>query len=141
MKQEQIMKLQIIEQEAEKFNQQLKLIEENLSEFEELKSGLEELEKNESKEILANLGKKIYIPVEIKDKNLIVEVGQKTFVKKTIPEARKIIEEQIEKFNFGKEQITRNLEALQAEAERLVEEIESEREKEKKGKKKSGDEE
>ena len=59
MDQEQIMQFQMLQEEANKLNEQLQMIEGNLSEIREIKQGLEEIEKPGTKEILANLGKKI----------------------------------------------------------------------------------
>ena len=113
-----------MEQEANKLSQQMQLVENNLNEIQEIKKGLEEIEKKETKEILANIGKKIYIPVEIKEKNLIIEVGNRKFVKKTIPEAKELIEEQIGKLDSARQQINERLEELQEEAGKLMMQIE-----------------
>ena len=95
MNQQQIMQIQMIEQEAQQLNQQIQLIEQNTIELQDLNKSLDEIEQEESKEILAGLGKGIYLPVKITDKNLIVEVGNKIFVKKTIPETKELIKEQL----------------------------------------------
>ena len=76
--------------------------------------------------ILANLGKKIYIPVEIKDKKLIVEVGKGNFVKKNIADTKKIIDEQIERLSDGRGQVMSLLGELQGEMMKMVGEIERE---------------
>jgi prefoldin alpha subunit len=128
MDQEQIMKFQVIQEEAQQLNQQMQLIEQNIQEIAEIESSLDELEKKETKEILANLGKKIFVPVEIKDRNLIVEVGNRKFVKKSIGETKELILEQINKLNIAKNQINERLESLQCEAESLVMEIEKSQE-------------
>ena len=86
---------------------------------------MEVIEKKETKEILANIGKKIYIPVEIKDKNLIIEVGNKKFVKKSISETKELIEEQIIKLNSARQEITERFEQLQEEAGKLMMDIEN----------------
>ena len=121
MNQEQLIQLQVIEQEANQLEQQLQLIEQNLAEMQELSSGLNELENSGEKDVLANIGKGIYIPAEIKSKELIVEVGNKNFVKKTIPETKKIIEEQIEKLNSAKQQIVDKVDELQGQMNGLIE--------------------
>jgi len=133
MDQQQIIQIQMFEQEAQQLNQQLQLIEQNINEMQDLKASLDEIAKGESKEILASLGKGLYIPVEIKDKKLVVEVGNKNFVKKSIPQTKEIIEEQSKKLVVGKTQILERLEALQSEIEGLMQAAEKE---EAKGKKK-----
>lgn len=132
MDQQQIIQIQMFEQEAQQLNQQLQLIDQNISEMQDLELSLDEIEKKENNEILANLGKGIYIPVEIKDKKLIVEVGNKNFVKKTIPEAKEIIKEQLVKLVSAKSQISERLDVLQAEIGNLMQNIEKEGKKEKK---------
>jgi prefoldin alpha subunit len=131
MNQEQIMQFQMLEQEANQLNQQLQMIDGNLKEIIEIKNGLDEIEKKDTKEILANIGKKIFIPVEIKEKSLIIEVGNKKFVKKSIPETKVLIVEQIEKLNSAKSEITQRLDVLQEEATRLMMAIENIEEDEK----------
>jgi len=131
MNQEQIMQMQFIEHQSNQLNQQLQLIEQNINELEEIELSLNEIEKIESKEILANIGKRIYIPVDIKDKNLIVEIGNKNFVKKTIPETREIIKDQIKKLINNKENLVEELESLQDKANLMMLEIEKEMKKEK----------
>jgi prefoldin alpha subunit len=129
MDSEQIMKFQVLQEEAQKLSQQNQLIEQNISEIIEIESSLDELEKNESNELLANLGKKIYIPVEIKEKFLIVEIGNKNYVKKSFSDTKEIISEQLMKLNFAKDQIDQRLEVLQKEAELLMLDIEKEQNK------------
>jgi len=120
MEQQQIIQMQALEQEADALNQQLQLIEQNLSEIKDLGLSLGEIEKKDNKDILVNIGKRIYLPVEIKDNNLFVEIGKGNFVKKTGSEAREIIEEQIKKLIIGKEEITKRLDELQQEANNLM---------------------
>ena len=115
-----MIQMQMLQQEAEDLNQQLKLIEQNLSEIEELKLSLNEINKNENKEILANIGKKIYLPVEIKDKNLFVEIGKGNYVKKTVSETIQVVEEQTKKLIAGKQDVVERLEGLQKEVENLM---------------------
>lgn len=114
------MQLQAIEQEAQQLDQQLQLIEQSLVEMQNLNSSLEELEKTDKKEILANIGRGIYIPAEIKDKTLTVEVGNKTFVKKSIKDTKVIIEDQIDKLNDVREQISDRIESLRHEVGHLM---------------------
>lgn len=131
MNTEHIIQMQALEQEAESLGQQLQIIEQTLSEIKDLGLSLGEIEKKENKDILVNIGKNIYLPVEIKDNNLFVEVGKGNFVKKTSPDTREIIEEQIKKLNAAKDDITRKLEELQQEANNLMQVIITESQKEK----------
>jgi len=122
MEKEKIMQFQMIEQEASQLNQQLELIEQNVKDIDELKESLSEINKSETKEILVNLGKKIYLPVEIKEKELVMEVGNKCYVKKKPSEVIKVIEEQIEKLNNARLEINSRLEDLEKSVEILMKE-------------------
>ena len=128
MKQEQIIQIQMMEQEVNQLNQQLQLIEQNIKEMEELLESLEEIGNEKNKDILANLGKRIFIPVEIKDRKLIVEVGKGNFVKKSISETKVVIEGETKKLIEGRSQIMERLTSLQMEMNNLVRQIESEKE-------------
>ena len=129
MNQEQLIRIQLMEQEVNQLNQQLQLIEENIREFGELISSLNEIENNKNKDILTNLGKRVYLPVEIKDNKLIVDVGKRNFVKKTISETKEIANNQTEKLTETKQEIIERLEILQEEINNLIVEIEKEQNK------------
>ena len=120
MNQEQLIQLQVIEQEAQQLEQQSQLVQQNLVEMQNLIASLDEIDKTDKKEILASIGRGIYIPAEIKDKTLSVEVGNKIFVKKSISETSKIIEEQIEKLNSAREQIEDKIEELRYEVNQVM---------------------
>lgn len=126
MKQEQIMQIQMMEQEVNQLNQQLQLIEQNIKEMGDLLESLEEIGNEQNKEILANLGKRIFIPVEIKDRKLIVEVGKGNFVKKSVPETKEVIGRESKKLMEGRAQIMERLTSLQMEMNNLIMEVQKE---------------
>lgn len=135
MNQEQLIQLQVIEQEAQQLEQQSQLVQQNLVEMQNLSSSLEELEKTDKKEILASIGRGIYIPAEIKDKTLSVEVGNKVFVKKSISETKKIIEDQINKLDEARQQIEERINSLGEEVNQVMKSEKGEDKEEKKDKK------
>ena len=118
--QEILIKLATFEQQINQLEQQMQLIDQQVLEMQELKIALEEIEKTEEKEIYANLGKNIFIKTEIKDKKLIVEVGNRTFVKKTIPETVEIAEDQLHKLMIGKNQVMNRMQEVQQETEKVI---------------------
>ncbi|MBR9706705.1 prefoldin subunit alpha [Candidatus Pacearchaeota archaeon] len=132
MDQQKIMQIQMIEQENQHLNQQLQLIEQNIVELQELNESMQEIESGDKQELLVNIGKRIYLPVKITEKKLLVEVGNKNFVKKSIPETTEVITEQIKRLLEGKEQVTERLNILQKEVEMLIRNVEAEQKKEQK---------
>ncbi|MDP2925409.1 MAG: prefoldin subunit alpha [Nanoarchaeota archaeon] len=123
MDKEQIMQLQIIEQESNQLNQQTELIDQNLSEIQELKNSLEEIERKECEEMLVNIGKKIFVPVKITDKNFIIEVGNKNFVKKSVKETRELVIGQIEKLLVAKEQVLQRIKELEDDMNDIIKKV------------------
>jgi prefoldin alpha subunit len=126
---EQIIRLQAMEQEIGDLNQQLQLIEQSISELQLLMQSLEEIDKTDGKEILVDLGKRIYLPVEIKEKKLTLDVGSKFFVKKTIPEINKTIGEDLIRLITAKREVIERMRSLQGEVEFLINEFEQDKTK------------
>lgn len=124
MEQEQIIQIQMMEQESNQLNQQMQMIEQNINEMNELKASLDEIGNHKEGEMLVNIGKRIYLPVENKNKKLIVEVGKGNLIEKNIKETKKIVEEQVSRLNIGKAQIDGRLNELQQEMMKMVGEIE-----------------
>lgn len=129
MNQENVLKAQIMEQEGNQLNQQLELISQNVNELNEVKSSLIEIEKKDCKEMLANIGKKIFIPAEIKEKKLYIDVGNKVVLEKTPLEAIKIIDEQIEKLEIAKNQVTEELDKLHLRVQELLNNVSKKKDK------------
>jgi len=112
------MQLSMLQQQSEAIEEKLKLINQHASELENLKNGLDKIEKN--KEILVNIGKGIFVNAEIKDKDLLVDVGDKIIVKKTGEETKKVIDKQIANMTEIKTQFLLQLEQINANLQALV---------------------
>jgi len=119
-KEEVLFKLAVFEQEINKLEQQMQLIEQQVLEMQSLYSGLKELEKSKEKQMWANLGKNIFIKTEILDKNLLVDIGNRTFVKKNITETLKLIEEQLIKLIEVKNKVMGKLQEIQQQMEEVI---------------------
>ena len=110
-----------MEQEVNYLNQQLQLIDENIKEMTQISDSLEGISKGN--EILSNLGKKIYLPVEVKDDKLVVEVGKGNYVKKSVSETKEILERENNKLMEGKGKIIERLDFLQEEMSKMLMEL------------------
>ena len=135
MDQQDIMKIQMMEQEVNQLNEQLKIVEQNVGEMNSLKDSLSEIEGENN--MLANLGKKIYVPVEIKDKKLIVDIGNNVLIKKSIPDTMELVEKQTGGLMEVQAQIMERLKLLEGEMGELIKAIQEEQMKN--GVEKSGD--
>lgn len=112
--QELTFKFQILEQQIMAIQQQLQAVEQALVDISSLNLGLDEIKKD--KEILAPIGKGIFAKAKLISENLTVDIGGKNYVKKSIPETKDLIQEQITKLEGVKED-------LQGELEKINEEI------------------
>ncbi|MEK6914138.1 MAG: prefoldin subunit alpha [Nanoarchaeota archaeon] len=126
MNQESIIKIQMMEQETNQLNEQLQFLEQNTQEMDELINSLEEIKKDGVKEVMVNLGKRIFLPVDIKDKKFFVDVGKGNFVKKSAEEIKKTVEQERDKLKYNKNIIIRKLNDLQEEMEKMINEIQKE---------------
>lgn len=122
-----IIQLAQLEQEANRFQEQLQLLEQQVIEIQNIQNSLNEIKNSKEKTIYANIGKNIFIKTEIAEKDLLVDVGNKTFVKKDVPETLKLIEEQLSKIAEAKDKIMEKLQELQGQMQTIVEQAEKEK--------------
>jgi prefoldin alpha subunit len=113
--QEMMVKFQMFEQQINHLNQQIQAIEEGINEMSILYSDLNELKNSKGKEILAPFGRGIFVKAKLLSEELMVDVGGKNFVKKSIEDTKKIISEQIKKLEDIKEELTKELEKIDRE--------------------------
>lgn len=125
MNHETITAAHMIEQEVDQLNQQLHVIDENLTELHALRESLGDLESPTTKKIMVNIGKRVFIPVEIKEKKLLIDVGKNNFLKKTIPQTQELIDEQTNRLMTGKTQMMVRLRDLEKEMEQLIKKLEA----------------
>ena len=111
--QEELMyKLQMYEQQIQQLQQQLEAVEQAIVEMTSLVLGLDELVGSKDKEILAPIGRGIFVKTKLISEDLTVDVGGKNFVKKSIPETKKLIQDQVIKLKEVKKELEGNLEEI-----------------------------
>lgn len=118
-------KFAVYEEQIKQIQEQNAALEKALGDSELLLSGLGELKGSKDKEIFASIGKGIFIKSKIVDENLMVDVGGKNFVKKTVDETQAIIGEQIKKLEKIKGQLQENLDKINEEVDKLIREIQT----------------
>jgi prefoldin alpha subunit len=136
--QEFLYKLSVFEKQIEQLNQQLQLIEKSVIDLNSLNFGMDEIKGSVGKEILAQLGRGIFVKTKLISDELVVDVGEKNFVKKSVPETKKIIngeknfvkksvpetkkiiKEQIEKLNQLKKELEDKIGEIDKEVAELV---------------------
>jgi len=118
--QELMFKLSMYEQQINQLQEQVQAVERSIVDLGNLSLGLEELKGKKDSEIMAHIGKGIFVKSKIIDEDLVVDVGGKNFVKKSIPETRKLVEEQIKKLENIKEELDSNAENLSEEINSII---------------------
>ncbi len=113
--QELMMKFQMFEQQIEHLNQQMEAVEQGIMEMNSLGISLDEIKGKKGKEILAPIGRGIFVNAKLESEELLVDVGEKTFVKKSVEETKEIIESQVKKLEEVKEELTNELKKIDKE--------------------------
>lgn len=122
-KQELLYKLSMFEQQMRHLQEQVDAVSQGVNELGFLSSGLDEFKDGKGKEILAPLGRGIFVPSKVSSDDLLVDIGKKTLVKKSIPETKEIIKEQTKKLIEIKEELNKNLEQVSKDAEAALKEF------------------
>ncbi|HKZ33985.1 MAG TPA: prefoldin subunit alpha [Candidatus Nanoarchaeia archaeon] len=122
-KQELIFRLGMFEQQIHQMQEQMEAVEKGINDLGSLNFGLDELRGYVGKEILSPLGKGIFVKTKLASEDLTVDIGRRNFVKKSIPETKEIIEEQIKKLIIIKKEINGNLEKISDEMRKSLEEF------------------
>ena len=118
-KQQELMyKLAMFEQQIQQLQQQLQAVEQGIVELGNLNFGLDELEGGKGKEIMSPIGQGIFAKTKLLSEDLIVDVGGKNFVKKTIPETKDLIENQIKKLDEIKKDLQNSINEIGKEFEK-----------------------
>ena len=89
--QELMIKLQMLEQQMQNIHQQLQSVEQAIVEIGSLNLGLDDVLGGKDKEVLALIGKGIYAKAKLISEDLIVDIGENNFVKKSGSETKEII--------------------------------------------------
>jgi len=118
--QELMFKLSYFEQHMNQIQQQLRAVEQAILEMGDLNLGLEELKGKTGTEIMAPIGRGIFVKAKLASEELTVDIGNRNLVKKSIEDTRKLISEQVDKLHQAKHELNNNLEQINSEMESLV---------------------
>jgi prefoldin alpha subunit len=121
--QELFLKINNYEQQAQQIQQQLQAVEKAINELNNLNLGLDELVGKTNNEILAQVGKGIFVKAKLISEELIVDIGNRNFVKKDISGTKKILQKQLEKLKEIELELNNNLETIEEEFTQILEEV------------------
>jgi len=118
--QEMMYQIQMFENQMQQLQQQLQMVEQGIGELDELSKGFDDLVGKKGEEILAQVGRGIFIKANLVSEDLIVDIGGKKFVNKSIPETKEMIDKQIKKLEDVREQLTASMNDLNAEVMKML---------------------
>lgn len=118
--QELMYKLQMFEQQMQQIQQQIQAVEQGIVDLSQLNLGLDELVGKKDQEVMTLVGKGIFVKTKLLSEELIVDVGGKNFITKSIPNTKDMIADQIEKLKEAKEILTENMEKSSAEFQEMI---------------------
>lgn len=120
--QELLFKFSMFEQRIQAIQQQIKAVEESAIDLDSLNLGLDELSGKMGEDILAPMGRGIFVKAKLSSEDLLVDVGGKNFVNKSISETKEIIGEQIGKLDKIKKELNEKLSEIDQELMKTIEE-------------------
>lgn len=123
--QELMYKLQMFEQQMQQMQQQIQAVEQGIIDLGNLNLGLDELVGKEGKEVMTLIGKGIFAKTKLMSEELVVDVGGKNFVTKSIPETKEMINEQLGKLREAKDILHENMENSGRDFEKMIMEAQS----------------
>tara|TARA_Y100000310_G_C20495678_1_gene721416 strand:- start:433 stop:816 length:384 start_codon:yes stop_codon:yes gene_type:complete len=123
MNQEISFKLEELNRQSQEISERLKIVEQQLLELQNFERNLKELENSKETEVLASLGKGVFIKTDMKKEDLFVEVGSGILVKKSLEESKKIAEQQSKKLNEMKMQLSIQNASISEKMKSLLHEI------------------
>jgi prefoldin alpha subunit len=118
--QELLFKFSMFERQIRELQQQIEAVERGIVDLNSLNFGLDELIGSKNKEIFAPMGKGIFVKAKLISEELNVDIGSGNFIKKSIPETKELIEEQVKKLEEVRSELENNLEQLGTEVTRMM---------------------
>jgi prefoldin alpha subunit len=115
LEQELARKFQIFEQQIRMLQEQLNAVEQTTIDLQTLDLGLDDLKDSENKEILAQVGRGIFVKAKVTSDDLIVDIGGKNFVTKSIENTKEVLKGQVEKLGKIKEDLEKELDKINEE--------------------------
>ena len=117
---ELMIKFSMFEQQIRQIQQQLEVLERNILEMNYLNFGMDEFKGAKGKDVLAQVGKNIFVKTKLAAEDLIVDIGNGNFVKKNIDDTKKLIGEQTKKLEKIRDELNSALESINQEMTSLI---------------------
>lgn len=121
--QEKFYLYQVLTEQQKLFGEQLVLIGQGMEDSLVTESVIKELKNKKGTEIMASLGKECYVRAEIKDNNVLVDLGAGVLAKKSAEEALGILESRRNELEKNRKELMERLEKISSQIAKLEPEI------------------
>jgi prefoldin alpha subunit len=118
----------MFERQIKELQQQIEALEKGIVELNSLDFGLDELVGAKDREIFAPFGKGIFVKAKLISEELSVDIGGGNIIKKSIPETKNLILEQVKRLEGIKAELENSLEELDREMTGMMKEVQEETE-------------
>ncbi len=119
-----IIQIRILEDQIGQMEEQIRLIDQEILEFNALQSVLDEIKKSTNREVIVPLGKDVFIKSKIDEgSRIFVNVGSKTIVEKDIEQTKKILMNKMDTFLEARENIGKEADDVIQKIEKIDKEI------------------
>jgi len=127
-RQRQYVEFQLVDQQIKQLQQQLLILEQQAGELTNLSNNLEDLKKVKPKtKSFSNLGPGVFVESTLEDtKHVLMDIGAEVRVKKTIPDAQKIINKQTEEIAKVTKNVEEQIQKLIVHAQKIQKELQEE---------------
>ena len=124
MNEEFIWKASMLERQSQETQNKIEFVNQQIAELMQFQDSLNYFNDSDQKQILASLGKGVYVKANLENKDLFVEVGSGVIVKKKSSDMNDIINDQIRKFTEVRTHLIAEFESYNKSLQSLVKEIE-----------------
>lgn len=118
--QELMIKFSMFEQQIRNLQEQMQAVEKASLDLESIRLGLDEIKTGKDKEILAPIGRGIFVKTKLISDELTVDVGGKNFITKSVDSTKDIIQKQLIKLEDVKKQLDDAMEEINQELTKLM---------------------
>lgn len=118
-------RFQDFERQILSLQEQLRAVEQAIYDMSVISSGLEELKGKTGEEIMAQVGRGIFVKAKLVSEKILVDIGEGKLVEKTIDDTRDMILEQKEKIRKMQDELEGEMEKVNQEITKTMQEYQS----------------
>jgi prefoldin alpha subunit len=117
---ELIMQLQYLEQHASQLEQHIQQIDQHIIMIKQLQFGIDDINNSNGKEILAQLGRGMFVKAKLSDHKILSDVGGGNFVPLDSEKAKENLDKQANELQMLKEHLLKEMERLNGQMNDLL---------------------